>query len=187
LTAQSKQYSGLGSEDPDQAKRLAEGARNVRARLSNLEGAVGGVGRASSLIEAVRATRESTREVVERFGDAIEKKELMLLEGQLGPRSGAGSDEQLEKLLSALKSLRWRVLAAQDWWWRELFDSLKAPERGLERHPGAVELFSEGDAAVRKSDGTRLRHVVNELWKLLPKDQLQKDQERVIRSGLRRY
>jgi molecular chaperone DnaK len=175
------------SADPDQSKRVVESARNVRSRLSHLEEASGVDPDLTVRLADINASREGVQELVSNFGSALEKKEFQLLEKQLERALEKNDDRVLKKIAEAFDSLRWRVLFAQDWWWRGIFDSMNAPGRGWVNATEAEKLLMRGEEAIRTADGETLRSTVRELWKLQPKSEMEQDQERAMRSGLRRY
>jgi molecular chaperone DnaK len=187
LASEAQTSASTASHDPDQAKRIVETSRNVRRKLAQLEKAVGVNPQAAIRLAEVMSASEGASAVVERFGSALEKKELQLLAKQLERALEKEDERALETMRDAFDSLRWRVLSAQDWWWREVFDSMKTPGHSFLNRAQASKLFNEGEAAIRAGSGTQLRAAVRELWKLQPRDELEQDQERALRSGLRRY
>lgn len=69
----------VGLEDPDQARRLVESSREIRARLSKLERSLGSErGRAARIDEAEMVV-ERVEELVTHCGSPMEEKELRLL------------------------------------------------------------------------------------------------------------
>jgi molecular chaperone DnaK (HSP70) len=175
------------SDDPDRAKRVVEAARNVRLKLAQMEKASGVDPQISVHMAEVRAARDGATEVVARFGSALEKKELQMLDKQLERTMEKAEVRALRKMGDAFNSLRWRVLFGQAWWWREVFESMQAPGHLFRNRHEAERLFREGAKAIRAGDVVGLQATVRELWKLQPKDEIEQDQERAMRSGLRRY
>ena len=187
LSTEAEQSVNVASRDPDQAKRAVERSRHVRLRLAKLEQSLGVDAHATSrLAEAISASEGATA-VVERFGSAFEKKELQMLAKQFERTLAKADEDSLEKIRDTFDALRWRVLFAQDWWWREIFESMQAEGHVFLNRAEAERLVEEGQAAIRVADGTRLRAIVRELWKLQPKDEMERDRERAMRSGLRTY
>jgi molecular chaperone DnaK len=178
---------GAIAEDPDRAKRVVEASRSVRTKLSHLERASGVDPELNRELGAVRWSREAAQNVVERFGGPLEKKEFQMLEKQLERALEKGNEKSMPKIREALDSLRWRVLYAQDWYWREAFDALQQPGRPFVSRTEVEKLLLEGRDAIRAGNSVRLRAAVTELWKLQPKDEVEQAQERAMRSGLRRF
>jgi hypothetical protein len=86
-----------------------------------------------------------------------------------------------------LDGLRWRVLFKHDWFWRDIFDSLRDPNTPFVDPIAARDLITSGQAAISGGDGEGLREAVRGLWKLQPKGNADATRERAVRSGLRKY
>lgn len=173
--------------DPDAAKRVVEASRTIRSRLNRLEKDSGVGTTGISRVAEFTSTREAAHDVVARFGSTLEKKELQMLDKHFERALGKADESALGKVGEAFDSLRWRVLFAQEWWWREVLEGMKQEGRTFLNRQEAEELFRGGEQAIRAGDGSKLQEVVRKLWKLQPKGQVEADQDRAMRSGLRRY
>ena len=96
-------------------------------------------------------------------------------------------DKAVQRACSEIECLRWRVLGKQNWFWREIFDSLGQTGTPFIDLAEAQKLFAKGQSAISSGDGEVLREVVRDLWKLQPKDQAELMRERALRSGLRKF
>jgi molecular chaperone DnaK len=172
--------------DPDEARRIVEESKTVRGRLSRLER------RAADRGDLLKSTQfvaqvEIAEETVGKFGTSLEKQQLAMLRREL-ERSAAKSDNKgVQRVCREIEGLRWRVLGKQDWFWREIFDSLRQAETPFVDVAEAQKLIAKGKSAVSSGDGESLREVVRALWKLQPKDQVEVMRERALRSGLRKF
>lgn len=183
LDIQANQLSPAEATDPDSVQRLDEESRDIRRKLGALEAKLGSHRLAT--MDAEEASSD-TEEVVQAFGSALEKSELAMLKRELD-RAVTNADERgIRKAAEALSSLRWRVLFAQDWFWRELFDSLRQPGRAFKHLAEARRWIQDGEQALATNDGERLRNAVRRLRLLDASNKAQEDRERALRSGLRR-
>jgi molecular chaperone DnaK len=172
--------------DPDEARRIVEESKTVRGRLGRLERRAadrGGILRSTQLAAQV----EIAEEIVGRFGSSLEKQQLAMLRRELERSASKSDDRAAQRVCSEIEGLRWRVLGKQDWFWREIFDSLRQAATPFVDVAEAQKLFAKGQSAVSSGDGETLREVVRALWKLQPKDQADVMRERALRSGLRKF
>jgi molecular chaperone DnaK len=171
--------------EPDDAKRVVEGSKTVRGRLDRLERATE---RKSGLSgPALTQSVELSVEVVTQFGSALDKQQLSMLRRQLDQAAAKSDDKTVSRICEEVEALRFRVLFKHDWFWKEIFESLRQPSTGFIDWTEARRLIGEGDAATTRGDGETLRKVVHELWKLLPQGGAEATRDRALRSGLRRF
>jgi molecular chaperone DnaK len=174
------------SPDPDDARRIVEESKTVRGRLGRLERRAAGRGSPLERAQFVELV-EIAAEVVAQFGTPLEKQQLAMLRRELDRAASKGDDKVVQRVCGEIDGLRWRVLFKQDWFWREIFDSLRQPDTPFIDRAEARRLIAEGQAAVSKGDGDRLREVVRGLWELQPKGGAEASRERAVRSGLRKF
>jgi len=172
--------------DPDKARRIVEESKNVRGGLGRLERRVAGNGMrldASQFVEVI----ESATKVVTQFGSALDKQQFTMLRREFDRTIAKGDEKAVQRVFAEISGLRWRILYRQDWFWREIFNSLQEPGVVFVDKAEANILIADGQAAVKSGDGDGLRQAVRGLWELQPKDSAETARERVARSGLRKY
>ncbi len=172
--------------DPDESRRIVEESKTVRGRLSRLER------RAADRGDLLKSTHlvaqvEIAEETVGKFGTSLEKQQLAMLRRELERSAAKSDDKAAQRVCSEIEGLRWRVLGKQDWFWREIFNSLRQAGIPFVDVAEAQKLIAKGKSAVSSGDGEILREVVRALWKLQPKDQAEVMRERTLRSGLRKF
>ena len=172
--------------DPDESRRIVEESKTVRGRLSRLER------RAADRGDLLKSTHlvaqvEIAEETVGKFGTSLEKQQLAMLRRELERSAAKSDDKAAQRVCSEIEGLRWRVLGKQDWFWREIFDSLRQAGIPFVDVAETQKLIAKGKSAVSSGDGEILREVVRALWKLQPKDQAEVMRERTLRSGLRKF
>jgi molecular chaperone DnaK len=187
LASKTPKRDGLpNNADPDEARRIVEESKNVRGQLSRLERRSadrGGILKSTQFAAQV----EIAEEVIGKYGTSLEKQQLAMLRRELERAGAKGDDKAVQRACSEIEGLRWRVLGKQNWFWREIFDSLRQPDTLFIDAAEAQKLFTKGQSAVARGDGEVLREVVRGLWKLQPKDQAELMRERALRSGLRKF
>lgn len=188
LDAKSSASGGVSERvDPDDARRIVEESKNVRGGLGRLERRVAGNGGrrldASQFVEVI----ESATEVVTHFGSALDKQQFAMLRREFERTIAKGDEKAVQRVCAEINGLRWRILYKQDWFWREILDSLQEPGVAFVDKAEANILMAQGQAAVENGDGDGLRQAVRGLWQLQPKNSAEAARERVVRSGLRKY
>jgi molecular chaperone DnaK len=172
--------------DPDEARRIVEESKTVRGRLSRLERESTDQGElriSSQLLAKV----ELAEEIINKFGSSLEKQQLAMLRRELERSTAKNDDKAIQRVCGEIEGLRWRALGKHDWFWRELFDSLRQVGTPFIDMTEAQDLIAKGQSAVSNGDGETLREVVRALWKLQPKDNAELMRERALRSGLRKF
>jgi hypothetical protein len=172
--------------DPDEARRIVEESKTVRGRLSRLERGAADRGASLKSTQFV-AQVEIAEETVGAFGTSLEKQQLAMLRRELERAAAKGDDKAVQRVCSEIDVLRWRVLGKQDWFWREIFDSLCQTDTPFVDVVEARKLITKGKSAISSGDGEVLREVVRALWTLQPKDQAEAMRERALHSGLRKF
>ncbi|HJR09483.1 MAG TPA: Hsp70 family protein [Pyrinomonadaceae bacterium] len=175
---------GMLSLDADAAKGIVERAREIRVRLANLEKRVGGSAKTSRVAEAESLTSE-TREYVENYGTESQKARFTALAREM-ERAAARSDQRgMQKVNSALKSLRGQILYAQKWFWREWFEYFQRPGRKFVNNDEAEKWLAQGAQALETDDHAKIEEAVRRLWKLEPVEETAANKERSMRPGLK--
>ena len=172
--------------DPDEARRIVEEFKTVRGQLSRLERRSADRGGFFTSTQFA-AQVEIAEKVVGTYGTSLEKQQLAMLRRELERSAAKGDDKAVQRACSEIEGLRWRVLGKQDWFWREIFDSLRQADTPFIDMAEAQKLFAKGQSAISSGDGEVLRQVVRDLWKLQPKGEAELMRERALRSGLRKF
>jgi molecular chaperone DnaK len=176
-----------GSQDPDQAKRFVEASRDIRSRIVKLEKSSGVDREIQEAVAMAAAAESSAAEIVNQFGSPLEKKEMELLKKQSEKAIQKADEKALRRVAESYESLRWRVLFKQDWYWREVLKALSEPGKPFVSKDEADRWLAKGQDAVKRGDSQALQEAVRALWKLQPKSEAEADQEKALRSGLRRF
>jgi molecular chaperone DnaK len=182
----STKFRDGNSADPDSSRRIVEDSKTVRGRLGRLERKFPGGSDAAHTAQLM-GNVEGAREVVNKFGSALEKQQFALLQREMERAGAAANDVQFKRAAEEINALRWRVLTNQDWFWKEMLDSLRQPNVPFVSHEESRRLIAQGLAAASTGDGKTLREVVRKLWDLQPKDAAELGRDRAMRSGLRKY
>lgn len=172
--------------DPDDARRVVEDAKTVRGRLGRLERSAADRGRRpdnSQFIGLIKIAGE----VIDQFGTSLEKQQLALLRRELERAASGNDDTAIQRVCGEIDGLRWSVLFKHDWFWREIFDSLRQSDIPFVDPSEVQSLIDRGQTSIRSGDGEALREVVRALWKLEPKGRAEETRERAVRSGLRKF
>ena len=172
--------------DPDDARRTVEKLKTVRGKLGRLERRANATPPPPEETEGLSELVEAAAEVVEQFGIALDKQQLVLLRNEL-ERATTKEPTAVKRVCGEISSLRWRVLFRQDWYWKEIFEALKSDDSTFVNRDEANRLFARGDSALESGDGQELREVVRALWGLQPKRAADAIRERALSSGLKRF
>jgi hypothetical protein len=109
--------------------------------------------------------------MVGKYGTSLEKQQIAMLRRELERAVAKGDNKAVQRACSEIEGLRWRVLGKQDWFWREIFDSLRQADTPFIDMAEAQKLFANGQSAISSGNGEVLREVVRDLWKHQPKGQ----------------
>lgn len=173
-------------QDPDDARGVVEESKSIRGRLGRLARRSNdepNQNRQAKFAELAQATED----VVGRFGSSLDKQQLNMLKRELERATSKDDERAIARLCEELHGLRFRVLAACDWFWRESLEHLaKDPGAFLDAEQAGA-LIERGRTALRRADGNALQEAVRALWKLQPKTQAEAERERALASGLRRF
>ncbi|HAM34542.1 MAG TPA: hypothetical protein DCP85_01260 [Elusimicrobia bacterium] len=173
--------------DPDKDKRIVEQSRRIRIKISQLEKNAGVEHEKTAFATEIENAVANATRVVGRYGSGLEKKELEILKRDLERAVQKDDERGLQKINAAVDALRWRVLFKQDWFWKEVFESMQQPDCSYLNDTEAKRWIDKGNAAVKQGDGEGLRESVRQLWKLQTPTQAQAEQEKALRSGLSKF
>jgi hypothetical protein len=172
--------------DPDDARRVVDVGKSVRGRIGRLERRVSGLDTPAVDTKFVELI-EAAEEVSNAFGSQLEKQQVAMLTRELERAAGKGDDRSIKRICEEVEGLRWRILFRQDWFWREIFESLSQHNAPFLDHTEARRLIERGTQAMANGDGQALRNTVRALWELQPKGSADISRERALASGLRKY
>lgn len=173
--------------DPDQAKRQVETSREIRGRLLKIEQSLGSDKNKSLKVEEAEELILTLQRLVGEFGSPTEKKEFEMLQRQVERATDKGDDRSLQKSVELLESLKWRIVFKQNWFWKDVFESMKEPWREFTNDTEAKKWIESGETSIRHGDSEGLQEAVRQLWNLQSVSVAEADKERVLLSGLRRY
>lgn len=177
---------GENAVDPDEARRVVEHSKTIRGRIGRLERKVVTKVGSSATVQFLDVV-ERADETIEQYGDMLDKQQFGVLRRELDRVAAKKDDKAVQRVASEMESLRWRVIYKQDWFWREILESLSKPGAVFVNDDEAQKLLSEGRAAIANGSGDSLRETVRALWKLQPKEKAEVIRERVSESGLRKF
>lgn len=188
LTARTPAPDGQAEKaiDPDEARRVVEHSKTIRGRIGRLERKVVAKTGSSATVQFLDIV-EKAEETIEQYGDALDKQQFGVLRRELERVAVKEDDKAVKRVAAEIDSLRWRVVYKQDWFWREILESLSEPGVVFVNDDEAQRLLSEGRAAIANGSGDSLRETVRALWKLQPKEKAEVIRERVSESGLRKF
>jgi molecular chaperone DnaK len=174
-----------GPIDPDDARRSVEDSKDVRGRIGRLERRARQSGSSNSEHE-VNSSLTRAEQVVNQFGTSLDKQQFSALRKEVDHAATSGNEGSLKRLREEIDTVHWRILFQQDWFWRDIFESLRQPGVVFLNSDESARLILKGDAAVKSGKGEALKEAVRGLWALQPKDDAQITRERAVRSGLRK-
>lgn len=179
--------AAAGSDDPDSASRSMQDVKKIRIDLARLEQQTGVGERLTTDAEQVKRAAGPIREITEKYGADLDKRQLGMLIRDLDRADGRGDNRTVRRVAEDLQSLKWRVLFTQDWFWKEALEAQQQPGCKFLRRDEASKWLEKGCEAVRKGDSLSLQEAVKHLWELQPKSEVQLDKERAMQAGLRRF
>jgi molecular chaperone DnaK len=171
--------------DLERVRRLASKARDLRTQISALEHRIG-VDRL--LTERSRQAGAVIREVedtVKKYGDKLVAYEFEMVRKQLEHAAERLDERGVNKCIEDLSALNLRILSNQDWFWRDIFDSMDKSDTAFVNPKQAQHWVLEGERAIREGKGDALRVAVRKLWDLQPRDKREASLEKARRTGLR--
>lgn len=186
LASMTSKGDGETTADPDEARRIVERSKKTRGKLSQLEQSAAG---SADIQKIARFQDELTvaEEVVGTFGSNLEKQQLAMLRREFDRASGRRDDKAARRVLEEIEGLRWRVLGKQDWFWREIFESIQREGGPFSDPAAATDLVRKGTACVSSGDAEQLKLIIRELWKLQPKSLAETLQDKALKTGLRKF
>lgn len=181
-----EQAQSGGQGDPDQLARMLDASREIRTRLAALEKKFGRDGDSADESSNAMVTAKDAEGLISQYGTAIEQNQIALLRKELDRAIRDNDQRGIRKAHEDLKEIRWYVLSRQEWYWCQLFEYAKDPNRRFINRTEARHWLERGDKALQAGDVGKLEEAVRELWALLPQTQVKQDQDRAMASGIRK-
>ena len=180
---QATQHRALN--DPDQIRRLVAAGRDLRAQVGLFERKVG----MDRLMAASTADAKNTvahvNETVERYGDKVDRFEFEMRRKELEQAAERLDERAVRNAITKMISLKFAILYKQDWFWRDMFESMDKSEASFSNASAARHFVSEAERAIREGQGGKLRDAVRQLWTLQPLGAVEAAQQKALRTGLR--
>ena len=171
--------------DADRARRLVAEARNLRSQVTALERKVG----VDRIFEAgtkqARNTVAVVQDTVERYGDTIDRYEFDLARKELEQAAERLDERAVRNSVEKLLRLHFGILKKQDWWWRDVFESMDKSDAAFRNPDAARHWVAEGERAIREGKGPALREAVSQLWNLQTVSAAEEAKQKAAESGLR--
>jgi len=179
-------WNESGRINPDDAKRIVAGSKKVLGKLSRLERRAGVTNPKRELMQFTELMEFATQ-VVDHFGTTLEKQQLAMLGRELEHAISKDNQTAIQYVREKLDNLGRQVLYKQNWFWKDVFESLCQSETQFADRAEAQRLIYKGRSAISAGDVMKLKEVVWALQKLQPRDIAEETVERVMRSGLRKF
>jgi molecular chaperone DnaK len=186
LREEGESLSQRGNVDPDDAKRLNEGAKEIRAKLGDAERKIRGGNALRLAMNGLGEAKGEAEELVEKWGSELEKKEFALLLKEADRAAEAEDEKGLKKVSKDIIGLKWRILGNQGWFWKQCFEELCLPGAPFVNTEEARRLLNDGKDAATAGDNEKLKKAVRALWELHPRSAAEAEQEKALKTGIRR-
>jgi hypothetical protein len=174
------------SSDYDNIAKTAAASRKIRESLAKIEVKLGIDRSQVERLEQLENLVKATKAAVDELGTIQDKKEFELLVRDLDIAISNNDQRGLNRGYEMMDGLRWRIFFGQDWFWADMFNSLKQTETGFMNRTEAEKWVIRGDNALQSGNFQELREAVRNLWKLQKPDVLEKEREKALPSGLRK-
>lgn len=184
------ELDGSGSQstnDPDTAKRLVAESKNIRVAIGQLENSLKQYEAKPALSDGLIEIKSDLEELLEEDASEEDLKAMEALNMEFERASAKNDERTLKRLEDAYKNLYFKVLSKSDGFWFASFNSLKEGYFNFVNASAAKELLRKGNLAMSNLDVATLKPIVLDLFKLLPKDEMEKEQEKAMRAGIRRH
>jgi hypothetical protein len=180
---QTVQQNAMG--DADHARRLVAEARNLRSQVSSLERKIGVDRLITHSTQQAKKTVNMVQETVEKHGEAIDRFEFDLARQELELAAERLDERGVRNSVEKIIKLHFAILYRQDWWWRDVFESMDKTDEAFRSPDAARHWVTEGERAIREGKGAALREAVTQLWNLQTRSAADEAKERERDPGLR--
>lgn len=166
-----------GSDDRDALQRAEHRLRDLRLQIDRAEDTLA----LPAMISQVRQELESTKTLVDRYGDESERQQLSSIISRTEDAIENEDTERLRALVGDLVSLKGAILVKQPEFWIAYLASLEERRSSMHDPALAAELFERARRAIRDNDLPALQAIIRQLNSLLPPER-QISQEDVFGS-----
>lgn len=180
LTEATVELAAAYGSDPGALEKADRLVREAQAVLANASKAI----QTPRLLEALEYALVNARQVVLKYGTALDHDQLGGLEEDATRAQDRRDPRLCQEAMTRIERLYWQVLYRQDGFWVGVFQDLT--EHGNFTDPGRAQaLISEGSQFLQTHDMERFRSVTMELWQLVPSDTRQETARRVTDAGIK--
>lgn len=158
------QQEALG--DPDRARRLVAGARDLRSQIGTLERKIGVDRILAQGTAQAKDTLNAVAETVEKYGDTLDRFEFEGRRREIEEAAGRYDERAVRNGIGKLIELHSAILQKQDWFWRDMFESMDKSDAAFSNPSAARHWVAEGEKAIREGKGQALRDAVRQLRSL---------------------
>ena len=158
------QCSEAARNDEDAADRADSLRRDLDAKLDVVETTLAWPKLVDNAEEEIRRTKE----VVDKHGDADEKRALRVHIDEVHEAISLKDKAILTKRLDELDTLKITVLRKRPEFWAGVFLHLEDDKARFARFPEAQSLFAEGRRAIVNNQLSGLEGICRQLWALEP-------------------
>jgi molecular chaperone DnaK len=174
------------SADADQAARAVHNSKKLRGELAAMERA-SGIGRETPGRDDPAAVIKATEDLVNQLGSDEQKKEFALVRRELEKAIQRDDQRGQRKSMCDMQAIGWRILSAQEVFWRDAFDYLRSQGQKFTEDDQADEWLRRGAAAYQAQNTTKLREAVQKLWQLQTPNVVEAQQQQAVLAGLKKH
>lgn len=172
--------------DPAEAKVIFEEFRAIRIRTNEIEQALKSNSKLRFVVRQLEVWRTRTADVVEHWGDRLEKKEYQLLYREAERVVEREDERAIERITEEMENLCWSIRLKQYEFWQECFEILCRPYYLFTNKELAEQYLTQGHRAITEHDEASLKEAVQQLCRLVQQDEGSLDRQRILRAGIRR-
>jgi hypothetical protein len=176
---------GSAGSDPDALLAPTEYLRKIRLLLTQLEDQLETERHQSPFIIKLRAYHRWRRSVVDNYGTDADKETMARLTSQLDRYVEASDHRGLKFIEEQLHLLCGQIVWNQPWYWHNNLNYYRQPGRRFLNQTQATHWMEKAQSAHEKNDFPSLRTAIQEIWKLVPPDQVETAKEQAMNSGLK--
>ncbi|MTI69115.1 MAG: hypothetical protein FH751_02525 [Firmicutes bacterium] len=170
--------------DIDDLKRINQEIKRIRGELRVFKQEVEKY-RPLDMSSGIYQELDNTKELVEAYGDNLQKEQLYLVEDRIEQQIERHDDRGRKKSEEKLERLKWEILNEQEWFWETQFNLLKE-ESAYVNKDEARRLIEEGECAIKVEDYGLLKGIILDLIKLLPESEVEIQSKKAIKAGIKK-